>query len=105
MLALVTDPDGIPVALRVFDPNTSDSKVRVAAIEALDHRFGMKDAVLVRHRGMACRHATPPPPLELFIGGRGFSSGIRSLALSRVDLRRHADDAVRRLALVVVVPR
>jgi hypothetical protein len=50
--ALVTNPDGIPVALRVFDGNTSDPKACVAAIEALADRFGMTDAVLVGDRGM-----------------------------------------------------
>jgi hypothetical protein len=50
--ALVTNPDGIPVALRVFDGNTSDPKACISAIEALADRFGMRDAVLVGDRGM-----------------------------------------------------
>ncbi|MDR1426831.1 MAG: IS1634 family transposase [Bifidobacteriaceae bacterium] len=50
--ALVTNPDGVPVALRVFDGNTSDPEACETAVEDLAEKFAMDRAVLVGDRGM-----------------------------------------------------
>ena len=50
--ALVTNPEGVPVALRVFEGNTNDSDACVEVIEALAAEFHMDQAVLVGDRGM-----------------------------------------------------
>jgi transposase len=49
--ALITNPAGCPVALRVFPGNTSDPKACVEAVEALAGRFHIDDAILVGDRG------------------------------------------------------
>jgi hypothetical protein len=49
---LLTDPEGRPVAIRVFPGNTSDSKACTEAISVVRGRFGLEELVLVGDRGM-----------------------------------------------------
>jgi hypothetical protein len=50
--ALVTNPDGLPVAVRVFAGNTADPTSFTAAIAAVTEQFSMGRAVMVGDRGM-----------------------------------------------------
>ncbi|MDR1428496.1 MAG: IS1634 family transposase [Bifidobacteriaceae bacterium] len=50
--ALVTNPDGVPVAVRVFPGNTADPTSFTAAIQAVTEQFAMGRAVMVGDRGM-----------------------------------------------------
>ncbi|MGH7511225.1 MAG: IS1634 family transposase, partial [Gemmatimonadales bacterium] len=49
---LVTDRDGRPVAVRVFEGNVADPTAFSAAVEDVRHRFGLDEVVLVGDRGM-----------------------------------------------------
>jgi Transposase DDE domain len=49
---LLTDPEGRPVAVRVFPGNTADPAAFTAALEAVRDTFGITDAVMVGDRGM-----------------------------------------------------
>ena len=49
---ILTDPDGRPVAVRVFPGNTGDPTAIVAAVEIVRTAFGLERMVLVGDRGM-----------------------------------------------------
>jgi hypothetical protein len=49
---LLTDPEGRPVAVRVFAGNTADPAAFTAAVEAVREKFGITRAVMVGDRGM-----------------------------------------------------
>jgi hypothetical protein len=49
---LLTDPEGRPVAVRVFPGNTSDSKACTEAISVVRDKFGLEELILVGDRGM-----------------------------------------------------
>jgi len=49
---LLTDPDGRPVAIRVFEGNTADPAAFTQAVEIVRGKFGLDDLVLVGDRGM-----------------------------------------------------
>jgi hypothetical protein len=49
---LLTDPDGRPVAVRVFPGNTADPTAFTEIVTALRDSFGLDDLVLVGDRGM-----------------------------------------------------
>ena len=48
----LTDPDGRPVAVRVYPGNTGDPKTVPDQVETLTKRFGLSHVVLVGDRGM-----------------------------------------------------
>jgi hypothetical protein len=50
--ALLTDPAGCPVAVRVFDGNTADPTAFTAAVTAVKDTFGLENMVMVGDRGM-----------------------------------------------------
>lgn len=52
VIGLLTDPDGIPVAVRVFKGNTSDQNTVGDQVQALAKRFGVMEVTLVGDRGM-----------------------------------------------------
>lgn len=52
VVGLLTDSDGTPVSVRVFDGNTSDVKTVEAQVIALAKRFNVQDVVFVGDRGM-----------------------------------------------------
>ena len=52
VVGLLTDGDGIPVAVRVFEGNTNDHKTVSEQIRILSKTFGVKNVTLVGDRGM-----------------------------------------------------
>jgi transposase len=63
---LLTDAEGCPVAVQVFEGNVGDPKTLAPQIEKLRDRFGLKEIVLVGDRGMitAARIREDLRPLE-----------------------------------------
>jgi len=49
---LLTDPDGRPVAVRVFPGNTGDPAAFAGIIDVVRDKFGLQDMVMVGDRGM-----------------------------------------------------
>jgi transposase len=49
---LLTDPDGRPVAIRVFPGNTTDSESLKEAITIVRDKFGLNNLIMVGDRGM-----------------------------------------------------
>jgi len=49
---LLTDPEGRPVAVRVFPGNTADPTAFTEAVETVRGKFGISDLVMVGDRGM-----------------------------------------------------
>jgi transposase len=52
VFGLLTNAEGCPVAVEVFDGNTADPKTVPAQVKKLRERFGMKQVVFVGDRGM-----------------------------------------------------
>jgi transposase len=52
VFGLLTNVQGCPVAVEVFDGNTSDPKTVASQVNKLRQRFGLQDVVLVGDRGM-----------------------------------------------------
>ncbi len=52
VLGLLAGPDGLPVAVRVFEGNTNDTKTVAEQIRILAESFGVKKVTLVGDRGM-----------------------------------------------------
>ena len=52
VFGLLTNAQGCPVAVEVFQGNTSDPKTVAAQVNKLRQRFGLSDVVLVGDRGM-----------------------------------------------------
>lgn len=52
VFGLLTSQDGCPLAVKVFEGNTADSKTVAAQVHKLRQRFGLKQVVLVDDRGM-----------------------------------------------------
>jgi len=52
VVGLLTGPDGLPVAVRVFEGNTSDTKTVSEQVRILAKSFGVKEVTLVGDRGM-----------------------------------------------------
>ncbi len=49
---LLTDPEGRPVAIRVFPGNTADPAAFIQAVDVIRSRFGINELVMVGDRGM-----------------------------------------------------
>jgi Transposase DDE domain len=49
---LLTDPEGRPVAVRVFPGNTGDPAAFTQIVQAMRDKFGLRDMVMVGDRGM-----------------------------------------------------
>ena len=52
VVGLLTGPDGLPVAVRVFKGNTNDPKTVSDQVQILAERFGVTEVTLVGDRGM-----------------------------------------------------
>jgi Transposase DDE domain len=52
---LLTDRRGCPVAVSVFEGNTSDPQTLLPQVEKMRTRFGIRELVLVGDRGMLCQ--------------------------------------------------
>ena len=69
VFGLLTDTDGCPVAVEVFDGNTADPRTVAAQISKLRERFALKEVVVVGDRGMLTQarieqELRPVPGLE-----------------------------------------
>jgi len=58
VIGLLTGPEGVPVAVRVFAGNTSDTKTVPEQVSILANSFGVQDVTLVGDRGMLKRTQT-----------------------------------------------
>ena len=52
VIGLLTDADGLPVAVEVFEGNTSDQTTVMEQIEKLRREFGLEEIVFIGDRGM-----------------------------------------------------
>lgn len=52
VVGLLTGPDGLPVAVRIFRGNTTDTKTVSEQVQILAENFGVKKVTLVGDRGM-----------------------------------------------------
>lgn len=52
VVGLLAGPDGLPVAVRVFEGNTTDTKTVAEQIRILTESFGVKNITIVGDRGM-----------------------------------------------------
>ena len=52
VIGLVSNQDGCPLAVEVFEGNTADPKTMAAQLDKLRRRFGLQQVVLVGDRGM-----------------------------------------------------
>ena len=58
--AVLTDPAGCPVAVRVFPGNTADPTAFTAAVTAVKDTFALERMVMVGDRGMITTAASRP---------------------------------------------
>ena len=72
---LLTDPDGRPVAVKVFAGNTADPKAFIDAVKTVRDKFGLEQMVMVGDRGMitsarinAIREANADPDTDSDLG-------------------------------------
>ena len=52
VFGLLTDPEGRPVAVEVFEGNTGDPKTLASQVEKLRRRFGLERVIVIGDRGM-----------------------------------------------------
>ncbi|MGH3883610.1 MAG: IS1634 family transposase [Pseudonocardiaceae bacterium] len=78
---LLTDPDGRPVAIRVFPGNTADPAAFVTAVEVVRDRFGLRELVMVGDRGMITSAR-----IEALreVGGTGWLTALRAPAIAKL---------------------
>jgi hypothetical protein len=73
--ALLTDPAGCPVAVRVFEGNTADPTAFTAAVTAVKDTFTLENMVLVGDRGMITTARITALKTE---GGLGWVTALRA---------------------------
>src|SRR5664279_2096774 len=73
--ALLTDPAGCPVAVRVFEGNTADPTAFTAAVTAVKDTFALENMVMVGDRGMI---TTARIKALKEVGGLGWLTALRS---------------------------
>jgi hypothetical protein len=78
---LLTDPDGRPVAIRVFPGNTADPAAFTEAVAVVREKFGCKQMVMVGDRGMITS-ARIDAVREL--GGMGWLTALRAPAIAKL---------------------
>jgi transposase len=83
---LVTDREGRPVAVEVFEGNLADPSTVAAQVDKLKNRFGIGDVVLVGDRGMLTSAR-----IEALkeVGGIGWISALRS---TQIEALVHSGD-------------
>ncbi len=96
---LLTDPEGRPVAVRVFPGNTGDPDAFTVIVQVVREKFGLQDMVMVGDRGMITSariaaltkkdDATPQP------GTDGWITALRAPAIRKLM----ADDGPLQLSL------
>jgi len=85
VVGLLTDSEGIPVSVRVFEGNTQDVKTVGDQISALVNRFSVQDVVFVGDRGMLKQ-----PQLDLLADHRFHYI----TAITKVQIRKFLKDGV-----------
>src|SRR5664279_828460 len=73
--ALLTDPAGCPVAVRVFEGNTADPTAFTAAVTAVKDTFALENMVMVGDRGMI---TTARITALKKVGGLGWLTALRA---------------------------
>jgi len=73
--ALLTDPAGCPVAVRVFEGNTADPTAFTAAVTAVKDTFALENMVMVGDRGMI---TTARITALKQVGGLGWLTALRA---------------------------
>jgi hypothetical protein len=73
--AVLTDPAGCPVAVRVFEGNTADPTAFTAAVTAVKDTFGLENMIMVGDRGMI---TTARITALKEAGGLGWLTALRS---------------------------
>jgi Transposase DDE domain len=76
---LLTDPDGRPVAVRVFPGNTGDPTAFIEAVDTVRTKFGLTDLVMVGDRGMI---TTARIEALKKLGGLGWLTCLRAPAIA-----------------------
>ena len=80
VVGLLTDDEGFPVAARVFEGNTSDSKTIQKQIEILRDKFGCKNVTLVGDRGML-----KTPQIDALPKGFNYITGIGKPTIKKLE--------------------
>jgi hypothetical protein len=78
---LLTDPDGRPVAVRVFPGNTADPTAFIEAVSVVRDRFGLTELVMVGDRGMI---TTARIKALKDLGGLGWLTCLRAPAIQKL---------------------
>lgn len=78
---LLTDPQGRPVAVRVFAGNTADPAAFIEAVEVVREKFGLRELVMVGDRGMITSAR-----IEALrqLGGAGWLTALRAPAIAKL---------------------
>lgn len=76
---LLCDPDGCPVAIKVFEGNTSDSQTLVERVEHVRETFGLSRIVIVGDRGMITSKHIEGPLGEM--AGVGWITALKSSSI------------------------
>ena len=84
VIGLLTDAEGVPVAVRVFEGNTSDGKTVADQVQTLAHRLGVNEVTLVGDRGML-----KGPQIEQLPDGFRYLT-----AISKPQIRKMLDSSV-----------
>jgi transposase len=91
VFGLLTDYEGRPLAVEVFEGNTADPKAVAAQVEKLRTRFGLQRVILVGDRGML---TSPRIEQDLKPAGLDWITALRS-----TQIRHLADSGVLQLSL------
>ena len=89
---LLTDPDGRPVAIRVFPGNTADPTAFTAAVTAIKDTFALQNMVMVGDRGMI---TTARITALTELGGIGWLTALRAPQIAALA----ADDGPLQMSL------
>ncbi|HEX5255059.1 MAG TPA: IS1634 family transposase [Mycobacterium sp.] len=89
---LLTDPDGRPVAVRVFPGNTADPAAFTETVDIVRNKFGLGELVMVGDRGMI---TTARIDALKQLGGLGWLTCLRAPAIAKLA----ADDGPLQLSL------
>jgi hypothetical protein len=96
---LLTDPEGRPVAVRVFPGNTSDPSAFTSIVDVVRKKFGLAQMVMVGDRGMITsariRALNQPQDGTQRPGAYGWITALRAPAIRKVM----ADDGPLQLSL------
>lgn len=81
VFGLLTDPEGVPVAVEVFSGNTADPATVSSQVETLQKRFGLEKVTVVGDRGMLTSARIRE---DLAPNGLGWITSLRSPAIRKL---------------------